>query len=437
MNKYADLIKGNLDKILSEMDTYSYLFCKNPEKDFTRKRKLDFKEMLRILLSIGGNSLKLELMEYFSYNVDTVTSSAFVQQREKLLPEAFQFLFHKFTKTSLSSRTHQGYRLLAVDGSDLCIAHNPNDLENYFPNGPKSKGFNLLHLNAMYDLCSRVYVDALVQPGRKVNERQALIDMVDRCNSKEKTIVIADRGYESYNVFEHIEQKGCNYVVRIKDIRSNGISSALVIPMEESFDKEYKILMTRRHTNEIKAHPEKYKYMPQNQKFDYLPIDDQGTYSVHFRIVRFPISDNQFEVLITNLSKRDFPIKKLKELYHMRWGIETSFRELKYAIGLTNFHAKKVAYITQEIFARLTMYNFCETITMHVVLHQKDRKHVYQVNFTIAIAICMQYFKWKGHIPPPNVEALIQKNILPVRNGRKDHRKVKPKSSVSFLYRVA
>ncbi|SHK52153.1 hypothetical protein SAMN02744037_02517, partial [Tepidibacter formicigenes DSM 15518] len=54
MNKYADLIKGNLDKILLEMDTYSYFFCKNPQKDFTRKRKLDFKEMLRILLSIGG-----------------------------------------------------------------------------------------------------------------------------------------------------------------------------------------------------------------------------------------------------------------------------------------------------------------------------------------------------------------------------------------------
>lgn len=437
MNKYVDLIKGNLDTLLSEMDTYSYLFCKNPETDFTRKRKLGFKEMLRILLSMGGNSLKLELMEYFSYSVDTVTSAAFVQQREKLLPEAFQFLFHQFTKVSLSSRTYQDYRLLAVDGSDLCISHNPNDLENYFPNGPKAKGFNLLHLNAMYDLCSRVYVDALVQPGRKTDERQALIDMIKRCDSREKTIVIADRGYENYNVFENIEQKGWNYAIRIKDINSNGISSALVIPDEESFDKEYNILMTRRQTKEIKAHPEKYKYMPNNQKFDYLPVDDQGTYPVHFRIVRFPISENQFEVLITNLSKKEFPIEKLKELYHMRWGIETSFRELKYAIGLTNFHAKKVAYITQEIFARLTMYNFCEIITMHVVLHQKDRKHTYQVNFTMAIAICVKYFKCKGNIPPPDVEALIQKNILPVRNGRTDPRKVRTKSLVSFLYRVS
>lgn len=437
MNEFADLIKENLETILSEMDTCSYLFSKNPQSDFTRKRKLNFKEMIRVLLSMGGKSLKLELMEYFSYDLDTATSAAFVQQREKLLPEAFQFLFHEFTKVSIPSRTHNGYRLLAVDGSDLCISHNPDDLATYFPNGPKAKGFNLLQLNAMYDLCSKVYVDALVLPGREQHERQALIDMVERSSIKEKTIVIADRGYENYTVIEQIKQKGWNYVIRIKDINSNGISSGLLLPNEESFDEEYNFLLTRRQTKEIKEHPEEYKIMPSCQKFDYLPVGDKGTYPMNFRIVRFPISESQFEVLITNLSEKEFSAEQLKELYHMRWGIETSFRELKYAIGLTNFHAKKVAYITQEIFSRLTMYNFCEIITLHVVIQQKDRKHTYQVNFTMAIAICLQYFKCKGDISPPNVEALIQKNILPIRNERRDPRKVKSKSSVSFLYRVA
>lgn len=437
MNEYADLIKGNLETTLSEMDTYKHLFSKHPKKDFTRKRKLDFKEMLRILLSMGGNNLSLELMEYFSYDLGTATSAAFVQQREKLLPEAFEFLYHKFTKSSIQPHFHEGYRLLAVDGSDLCISYNPNDLENYFPNGPIAKGFNLLHLNAMYDLCSRVYVDALLQPGRRKNECQALIDMVERSDIKNKTIVIADRNYENYSSFEHIEQKGWNYVIRIKDINSNGISSGLIIPDEDTFDKEYNLLVTRRQTKEVKSHPEKYKFMHTRQKFDFLLPGDKGTYPVHFRIVRFPISENQFEVLITNLSEIEFPINKLKELYHIRWGIETSFRELKYAIGLSNYHSKKVAYITQEIFARLTMYNFCEIITLHVVIQQKNRKHIYQVNFTLAIAICLQYFKWKGNISPPNVEALIQKNVLPVRPNRKDPRKVKTRSPVCFLYRIA
>jgi len=106
--------------------------------------------------------------------------------------------------------------MLAVDGSDLCTGCNPNDTENYFVTGENRKGYNLLHLNAMYDLCSRVYVDATIQPSRKENEIRALIDMVDRSDIKEPTIIIADRGYESYNVFEHIAKKNWNYVIRVK-----------------------------------------------------------------------------------------------------------------------------------------------------------------------------------------------------------------------------
>ena len=119
----------------------------------------------------------------------------------------------------------------------------------------------------------------------------------------------------------------------------------------------------------------------------------------------------------------------------MRWGIETSFRELKYAIGLNYFHSKKVEYITQEIYARVILYNYCELITMNVVIQQKDTKHIYQMNFTIAIHICRHFLR--NDISPPDVETLIQKHLLPVRPGRSDPRKIKAKSAVSFLYRVA
>jgi len=125
--------------------------------------------------------------------------------------------------------------MLAVDGSDLCIAHNPNDEKNYFHATEGAKGYNLLHLNAMYYLCSRTYMDTIIQSGREENEFQALIDMVDRSNIKEKTIIIADRGYESYNVFEHIVRKNWNYVIRAKDIYSNGIASGLSIPDKKIF----------------------------------------------------------------------------------------------------------------------------------------------------------------------------------------------------------
>lgn len=38
---------------------------------------------------------------------------------------------------------------------------------------------------------------------------------------------------------------------------------------------------------------------------------------------------------------------------------------------------------------------------------------------------------------PPDVEALISKEILPVRPGRHDARKVTSRKVASFLYRIA
>ena len=115
--------------------------------------------------------------------------------------------------------------------------------------------------------------------------------------------------------------------------------------------------------------------------------------------------------------------------------IETSFRHLKYTIGLSLFQSKKVEYITQEIFARLTMYNFCELITSHVVIQKKRGKHVYQTNFTAAVHICRQFLR--GAVSPPKVEALIEQQVVPIRPGRSTPRKAKNIKFNGFFYRIA
>lgn len=86
-------------------------------------------------------------------------------------------------------------------------------------------------------------------------------------------------------------------------------------------------------------------------------------YDLHFRVVRFQIPDGSYETVYTNLDARAFPIEKVKNLYHLRWGIETSFRELKYNVGLASFHSTKIDSIFQEIFARLILYNYTSLIT--------------------------------------------------------------------------
>lgn len=437
MNEYPNVVKENLMSLIHEMSESPALFVKKPGKDFTRNRKLSFETVIKLLISMGGNSIYKELLEAQGYDLNTATTSAFVQQRDKILSFAFEFLLYEFTQSFSDTKKYRGYRLFAVDGSTLHIATDPYNIDTYFQNRPDEKGYNLLHLNAIYDLCNKLYVDAYIQPRRYMNESAALTDMVDRSCIKDKVIVIADRGYESYNNFAHIEKKGWNYLIRVKDLGSSGILSGLPLPATAEFDVFIQRILTRKQTKETKAHPEIYRFLSNSSIFDFLDLHTNKFFPVSFRVVRFKLSENSYETVITNLEKSDFSPEELREIYRKRWGIETSFRELKYSVGLTNFHAKKQEYIVQEIFARMIMYNFSEMITSHIVISNTDTKYAYQVNFTAAIHICRYFLRCQNNIPPPDVEALIHKNILPIRPGRLDIRKIRYKTAVSFIYRVA
>jgi hypothetical protein len=435
MNKYPHTVKERLSSLIGEMSASPAPFVKEPDKDFTRNRKLPFKTMLQFIVTIGGNSIYKELLESQGYNGNTATSSAFVQQRDKILPYAFEFLFHAFTQSHTDIKTYRGYRLLAADGSDLHTPTNPADPETYFQNQPGEKGYNLLHLNAMYDLCNRLYVDVITQPKRQEHENKALVDMVRRSSIKNEVIVIADRGYESYNNFAHIEQKGWKYLIRVRE-SACGILAGLRLPDSAEFDFWTQRIITRKQTNIVIENPDVYKRIASKSPFDFLD-SDTIFFPMSFRIVRFKIADDTYETVITNLGSSEFSSLELKDLYKMRWGVETSFRKLKYAVGLANFHSKKREHIVQEIYARIIMYNFTEMITSHVVISQTDTKHACQVNFTVAIHVCRHFLRCWSHVPPPDVETLIRKNILPVRPGRTDKRKTRYKTAVSFLYRVA
>lgn len=427
-------IKQILDDIINEMSQHPQDFAKNPNKDFTRDRKLSFNKLLHLLLGMRGNSISKELYDYFK-NDDLMTSSAFVQQRDKLLPNAMTYLLKEFNNRCNDSKTYNGYNLLAIDGSKLNIAYNPNDKDTYIKQG-NLKGFNQLELHALFDLMNKIYIDATVEPIHTTSELNEAVTIIDTFNFKEKSILVADRGYGSLNFIQHIKnQPNLDFVIRAK--QKNWIKEIENLPMKE-LDTEVSFTIINDQTNASKKLYQKYKGTGKIKNLSTKKWDFESPFEMTLRIVRFKISEDTYETLVTSLNRFEFPIEKLKEIYHLRWGIETSFRELKYAIGLVNFHAKKVEYIKQEAFARLIMYNFCERITNSVVIKQDaNRKWTYQVNFTMGIHICVDFFKHHSNEPPPNIENLISNYILPIRPDRQDERKLKAKTAVFFLYRVA
>ena len=419
------------------------MFSKKPGVYFSRDRKLPFPKMISSILSMEGGCLATELLKHFGCSADIASSSAFVQQRSKLSEDAFPMLFSLFVQKADSPKLYKGLRLLAADGSDIQIPTNPKHSDSYFPGVNGQTPYSLLHLDAMYDLLQHTYMDAVLLGQRKANERGSLCDMVDR-SALENVLVIADRGYEGFNLMAHIQEKGWNFLIRIQDIvNSSGIAAGLDLPDADEFDLFVVLSLTTKQTNSVKLLLEnrnQYRLITSNMNFDYLPKKNRKHqpavfYNLPFRVVRFKITADTYETVVTNLDKHNFPAEELKKLYNMRWGIETSFRELKYTVGLLHFHAKKVEYICQEVFARLIMYNFSELITSPVVISKADSKYAYKANFSVAVHICRQFFL--GNVSPPQVEALIRRFVSPVRPGRCSPRKMTDKRAVSFIYRVA
>ena len=252
---------------------------------------------------------------------------------------------------------------------------------------------------------------------------------------------IYNRGYESYNNMAHIQEKGWKFLIRIRD--GFGIKSSFELPEDDCFDMNIQLKITRKQTNKAKEllkDKNHFKFLSAKSTFDFLPIENKTSepikfYELNFRMVRFQISDNAYETILTNLDKDGYPPEELKKLYGTRWGIETSFRDLKYTIGLLHFHSKKMMSIHQEIYARLTMYNFTHMITSHVVIVKKQRKYIYKANFSISAHMCRLFYN--GKTTSLNLEAIIAKNIIPIRPDRHRERNMTKKAFISFLYRIA
>ena len=434
-------LKTLLLREIDSLDRSKYAKC--PDTDFTRSRKLPFNTLIETMLRMEGKSMNNELISAFPKASETPSVSAFFQQRSKLKAGVFDDLFHSLVlsvESLQSPKTFNGLRLLAVDGTDIHIPTDLTHTETLLSLKQGKETYNMLHMNAIYDLLQQTYVDEVIQNYNEMNENKAFVEMVDR-SWLDNVLVMADRGYESFNNIAHATEKGWYFLFRAKE--SYGIADGLDLPETESFDVPIDLHLTRKQTNEAKklfTDRNHYRYLAHNANFDYLPsrsrkADPLKWYSLSFRVVRFQISEDSYEVILTNLPKDKYPPSEIKRLYSMRWGIETSFRSLKYTVGLLYFHSKKVEYILHEIVARLIMYNLSELIAAHVIVHKKDKKYDYKINFAVAVHVCRLFIR--GDISPPDLEAQLSRNIVPIRPDRKRKREKHSSSVISFTYRLA
>ena len=99
---------------------------------------------------MGSSSIKDELLKFNDFSIDTPSASAFVQARSKIKPEAFKALFDGFNNKTFKKKLYHGYRLLAIDGSELPIDNTIFDDETTeLRHGTLAKAYSAFHLNAI------------------------------------------------------------------------------------------------------------------------------------------------------------------------------------------------------------------------------------------------------------------------------------------------
>ena len=93
---FLSKLKTTLNDCINELDKIHFLFCKNPQSDFTRNRKLSFCDYIQLMIQMQGKSVSNEPLDFYEHSLSAPSKSAFTQQRYKLHPEDWNFLFHSF-----------------------------------------------------------------------------------------------------------------------------------------------------------------------------------------------------------------------------------------------------------------------------------------------------------------------------------------------------
>ena len=293
----------------------------------------------------------------------------------------------------------------------------PETIETYGSSSRKgTKPQASLGLGCLYDVLNRMVLAADINRV-KFNEMavaQAQIDAVRETIGSHPFVVTMDRGYPSIPAFLRMIDNGTLFVARLKSSDFKAEQQTLV-----SDDEDVKIVLTKSRTYHYKGTEDESIVMSRE--------------SFTLRMVRVWLDDEHtsFEVLATNLPRKQFPTDCFGELYHFRWKIETAFQTLKDRLQMENFTGTKPILLEQDIYSTIYVGNIAEDIARDIEQEQADHlkndyKHRMAVNRTLCIGllksdliyILLEKNRQKQDELFQRLYAEISENIVPIRTDR-------------------
>jgi hypothetical protein len=315
-------------------------------KDFSRERKMGFKEIVLFMLNAAKKSLQIELNNFFE-NVlrkdTTIKKQAYSAAREKIKPEIFIELADDVNKLLYNENdkeyeTWEGYRLSAIDGSVLEIP-NTKELRDAYGYS-KSKGGQTARAKALciYDVINKIILKSKIDRFTS-SERKMSMELIKQMlvGKKEKELMLFDRGFPSAELIGFLIENGIDFLMRAQRNFSNDIMNA----------KDEDQLITIKNGDKL----------------------------LKIRVLRLILDSGEEEILLTSLIEAKYIVEDFKKLYFKRWGIEVKFDGLKNKLEIENFTGTTKIAIEQDFYASIYLSNMVELAKQHneEIIREKNK----------------------------------------------------------------
>lgn len=332
---------------------------KNSKKDFTRNRKIGFCENITFILNSLSRTLQIELDDFINNVLRKknlqITKQAFSKSRKNISWKAFQEIFALSRNMIFSSKAIKrvnGYRIFAIDASEINFDRT-HDIGDYFTSRPDaSQNKSNARISLLTEVVDGFVIDANIgtlQKSERIFAKEHLEILNKYCNNRD--IVVFDRGYPSKEMIAILSEMKCKYLMRLQ------LSSFKEVSTNNGNDFNIKI-----------------KY----QNTEYTA-----------RIIRLILNTGEVETLITNLTRDEFKHDEFRNLYALRWSVETAYNTIKNKLMIEKFSGRTVLSVHQDFFAVMFLMNCVASISSEVneeIKKQKSScKYDYKANRNLII----------------------------------------------------
>ena len=400
LNGLSSLICTAARDMIFSRELWEKAIVKGPGNNapFSRKaRKLPKEKVLISVLDIRRSTLSVKLNEQHECVGacgDPPSAQAFSKARMRMNEAPFRMLFSRMVRLEYEYRDRQsslslvdGMLVLAIDGSILQLPNLPAFREDFFD----ANGSPSALMSVLYDTMNNRVLEADLSDTRDEGAAATrLVEQAEDIVPHIPKVILFDRGYASFELVKYLEDKGLKYCFRMKRgfraIDSIGLGG----------------------------------------------IEDIAFGDVDARAMRLVLPSGEVEMLLTNIDDGKWEMQDFADLYHMRWGIEEEYRNLKRRLHLEAFTGKTENTVKQDFWASLLADNMLGIVEseMNEEIQEarkgKKNRYEYEANRNALVGHFRSYYYKILSEPDPDMrEAMMQhmmerarRLVIPIKPGR-------------------